>query len=180
MATNSDNAELELLRAVAHARMYVTSGRGLESIAAALQSSDLGIVSKLLTPTVELMSDGIGAEEAIRLTMEKEENTHLRAFLASIMSTGKSATSRLDELSEQLHTERAATAEIQSQRLVGVVQGAATIFVAAFVPTFAAVLGEIPENPLLPTFNIPTWFASVWFGLLSVALTVAMMVGRQK
>ncbi len=165
MATNSDN---------------VTSGRGLESIAAALQSSDLGVVSKLLGPAVDLMSDGATAEEAIRQTMENEDNTHLRAFLASIMSTGKSATSRLDELSEQLHTERSATAEIQSQKLVAVVQGAATIFVAAFVPTFASVLGEIPENPMLPTFNIPWWFAHVWFTLLGIGLTIAMLFGRQK
>lgn len=180
MTTSSDNAELELLRAVAHARMYVTSGRGLESVAHALQSSDLGIVSTMLTPAIERMGDGVGAEEAIRELLDSEENTHLRAFLAAISSTGKSATSRLDELSEQLHTERSATAEIQAQRLVGVVTGAATIFVLAFVPTIASVFGEIPENPMLPTVNIPTWFGPTWFAMLSVGLTVAMLFGRQK
>jgi hypothetical protein len=179
MAANEQEA-IELLRAVAHARMFVTSGRGIESIVHQLANGGLGSVSKLLYPALDLMDQGEPAELAVKSIMDRQEDPYTRAFLAAIISSGKPAVMRLDELSEALHTERAAKAEIYGARLTGIVDMTATLFVFSFAPTILKVLELIPENPVLPTVTLPWWLDEVFYTFMAGVLTLLLLSARSR
>lgn len=165
---------VDLLRAVAHARMYVTSGRGVESIVHQIATGDLGPVSRMLTPLVGRMEIGVEAEIAVKELMDTLEDPYMRAFLAAIVTSGAQAVQRLDEISEALHAERGAQAEIQASKLSGLVNMTATLFVFSFAPTILKVVELIPENPVVPTIKLPWWLDDIFYGFMAVVLTVLL------
>lgn len=176
----NDQTDLELLRAIAHARMFVTSGRGLESIIHQLVHGDLGYTSTLLAPALHQMDLGEQAEYAVRGILDREADPHMRAFLSALTATGKPAVQRLDELSESLHSEREAKAEVYGARLTGIVDMTAALFVFSFAPTMIRVLEKVPPNPIVPQISIPhafEWFFYVFCAAIMTAL-VAMARAR--
>jgi hypothetical protein len=176
----SGNADVELLRAIAHARMFVTSGRGLESVVHQLASSNLGRVSQILEPALERMASGEGAEAAMRGELEKEEDPHMRAFLSALIASGKPGLMRLDELSSALHMEREAKAEQYGSRLTGIVDITTALFVFSFLPTLVRVLGRVPNNPIIPTVRPGAWFEWVFYAALAIVLTTLLAAARVK
>lgn len=176
----SENDGIELLRAIAHARMYVTSGRGLESVTHKLVESGLGSVSSILAPALDHMADGESAETAVRTMLDRQTDPHMRSFLAALIASGKPAVQRLDELSDALHSEREAKAEIYGARLTGIVDMTAALFVFAFAPTIMRVMSQVPDNPVLPSLKLPTWFEEVFYAILAVALTFLLSLARAK
>ncbi len=176
----SEQDGVELLRAIAHARMYATSGRGLEAVVHKLVHSGLGTMSKVLEPALVKMEDGELAVSAVRSVLDAQTDPHVRSYLSSLITSGKGGVQRLDELAEAIHTERAAKAEMYGARLTGIVNMTAAIFVFAFVPTCARVFANVPENPVLPTLPLPVWFESVFYMVLAGALTLALALARMK
>lgn len=176
----SEQDGVEMLRAVAHARMYVTSGRGIESVVHKLAHAGLGTVSRMLFPALDRMEAGEAAEAALRTILDQQADPHMRSYLSSLITSGKGGVMRLDELAEAIHTERAAKAEMYGSRLTGIVNMTAAVFVFAFVPTCARVMATVPPNPVLPTLPVPVWFETVFFATLAGALTVALGLARMK
>ena len=171
---------LELLRAIAHARMYVTSGRGVESVVHRLANGELGHVSKMLKPALHQMEKGESSDTAMRTLIDREENPNYRAFLSALNSSGAPAVQRLDELSNALHAEREARAEVYGARLTGIIDMTAALFVFAFAPTLVRVLTLIPPNKLIPTLTLTSMFEWVFYSILAIALTGLLYFSRIK
>lgn len=180
MATGGEAADIELLRAIAHARMYVTSGRGLESVVHKLVGSGLGRTSTVLTPALADMDEGEKAAIAVQNVLDEEGDPHIRSFLSALIASGRPAVQRLDELSNTLHSEREARAEIYGARLTGIVQMSAVVFIFAFFPTMLRVLEKIPPNKILPTIKLPDFFEWGYYGILALAITVFLAMARAK
>ncbi|MCB9666183.1 MAG: type II secretion system F family protein [Alphaproteobacteria bacterium] len=180
MARSGENSDLELLRAIAHARMYVTSGRGLESVVFALVENRLGRVSQVLTPALSQMSEGEEAETAVRTVLDREPDPNVRAFLAALIASGKPGIMRLDELSQTLHTERESRAEIYGARLTGIVDMTAALFVFSFAPTILRVFTFVPKNGILPTLHLGSTFENIFYAVLAVVMTGLLAMARVK
>lgn len=178
--SGSESKGVELLQAIAHARMYVTSGRGLESVVHKLVHSDLGFISNLLAPALDRMTEGEEALTAVRTLIDREEDQNIRSFLAALAASGAPAVMRLDELSEALHAEREQRADVYGARLTGIIDMTAALFVFAFAPTMLRVLTLIPENDLLPTISIGSWFEWVFYTILAGLLTVLLYSARAR
>ncbi|MCB9682344.1 MAG: hypothetical protein H6733_12830 [Alphaproteobacteria bacterium] len=180
MAAANEQDDVTLLRAIAHARMYVTSGRGLESVVFTLVHQGLGSVSKSLAPALDRMDEGEMAEAAVRTVLDGVEDPHMRAFLSALIASGKPGIMRLDELSTALHTEREARAEVYSSRLTGILDMTAAIFVFAFAPTIIRVLGRVPDNPILPAVKMGPLFEPIFYTILAGILTIMLAMARSK
>lgn len=176
----SEQDGVEMLRAIAHARMFVTSGRGLESVVHKLVHTGLGSVSTVLQPALDKMADGEPGESALRTVLDSQNDPHIRAYLSALITSGRGGVQRLDELAEAIHTERAAKAEMYGSRLTGIVNMTAAVFVFAFVPTCARVLANVPDNPVVPTLPVPVWFETVFYMALAGVLTLALALARMK
>lgn len=180
MASSGENTDIELLRAIAHARMYVTSGRGLESVVYQLVQSGLGYVSSVLAPALETMQMGEEAVTSVRSIVDRENNPHIRSFLSALIASGKPGVQRLDELAETLHAERESRAEIYGAKLTGIVDMTAALFVTSFMPTILRVLTAVPDNAIIPTLRLGSTFENIFYTVLAVVLTILLSMARSK
>lgn len=180
VARTGESSDLELLRAIAHARMYVTSGRGLESVVFALVENQLGHISRVLTPALTQMQEGEEAVSAVRTVLDHEPDPNVRSFLSALIASGKPGIMRLDELSATLHSERESKAEIYGARLTGIVDMTAALFVFSFAPTILRVFTFVPKNGILPTLHLGTTFENIFYAILAVVMTILLAMARVK
>ncbi len=177
MAFLANHAESDLMRAVTHARMHVTSGRGIESIIHDLSNSNLGIVSAALNQVVSEMEGGLDAETALGKVADQVDNASLRTFLQALKAPGSAAVSRLGDLTDQIQQGWNFAVEKYGSRVGGLVQMTAILFVISFVPTILKVFELIPQK-LGTDFALPPTLDAVIFTFLSLMITVLLLLMR--
>lgn len=177
MAFLANHAETDLMRAVTHARMHVTSGRGLESVIHDLAHSHLGSVSASLHHVIKEMNGGLDAEEALATVADRVEDENLRAFLQALRAPGGSAVNRLNDLTTQIHQNWNFAVEKYGSRVGGLVQGAAVLFVLSFIPTILKVIFLVPEK-LEMDISLPSSLDAVLFTSLSLIITAILLLMR--
>lgn len=169
------NYDADALRAIGHARLQISAGKGLESIVFALASSDVGKISEGLAQPVARMQVGWPAEEVLQDEIEAAENQTFANFLTALLYEGEAAIRRLDELSEEIQLERRLKVEAYGQRLSSALNVIAITFIGAFAPIFLKVLELIPENGMIPTLTLPPAFYAAYFFMLSAIISVMLL-----
>lgn len=177
MAFLANHAESDLMRGVTHARMHVTSGRGLESVVHDLANSQLGIVSAALHLVIKEMDKGLDAEEALAAIADQVDDENLRAFLQALRAPGASAISRLNDLTSQIHQNWNFAVERYGSRVGSLVQGSAILFVLSFIPTILRVFARVPEA-LGWNFQLPPALDAVLYTTLSVIIAAILLLMR--
>jgi len=178
MAGMTNHAESDLLRAVTHARMHVTSGRGLESVIHDLASANLGIVSQAVAQVEKEMTDGRDAEQALAYVADNVDNDNMRTFLNALRTPGEAAVARLDDLTQNIQADWNFAIERYGARVSGLTQFAAVLFVATFVPTIVRVVAAAPIRDGAPLLDLPNSFEPTVYGSLSVIISILVLLLR--
>ncbi len=174
------NFDSDTLRAIAHARLHILAGRGLESIIHSLARAELGTVSKTLKEPLELMQEGHAAEEILQAEAEKATNKAFREMLGALMLEGHAAIGRLDELSDEIQDEKKIKTEGYGDSLGSTLMIVAIIFMGTFIPIFLKILEKIPPNAMIPDIEFPPGFYSAYFMMLGAILTICFSSMRYR
>lgn len=178
MAGSSNTVESDLLRAVTHARMHVTSGRGLETVIHDLIVAKLGIVSQALSRVEHEMNEGRDAEQALQFVADKVDDENLRNFLTALRTPGESAIHRLNDLADNIQANWNFSIERYGARVAGLTQFAAVITLGTFVPTIARVVAEMQLQPGEKLLELSDAFEPVVYTGLSVVITLLVALLR--
>lgn len=178
MANVANNTEGDIMRAITHARMHVTSGQGLESIVHDLSTASLGAVSAALALVIREINAGRDADHALATVAEQVTDDNLRTFLQALRAPGAAAVSRLDDLSTTVQEGWQFAAETYGTRVSRLVQAAAILFIISFVPSFLRIPERIPDNPLGFTFEFPAALESIVFTTLASLITLLLVLMR--
>jgi hypothetical protein len=169
------NFDSDVLRAIGHARLQVSAGKGLESIIYALARADVGLISESLQTPLEKMRMGWPTEQVLQEEIETTPSKSYGYMLAALMAEGDAAMRRLEEISQEVQLERRLKITAYGQRIAGTLSMLAILFLGTFVPVFLKVLEMIPENDIIPQLILPRGFYYAYYALLAALLTVLML-----
>ena len=169
------NYEADVLRAIGHARLQVSAGRGLESIIYSLTKADVGLISEALEEPLLKMQAGWPTDQVMQDTIEETEHKAFGHMLVALMAEGDAAIERLEEISEEIQLERRLKISAYGARIAGSLNMIAIIFLGTFLPIFLKVIELIPENDIVPQLILPRGFYFAYYGLLAAVLSVLML-----
>lgn len=178
MANVANNTEGDIMRAITHARMHVTSGQGLESIVHDLASASLGAVSATLVLVIREINAGRDADQALAIIADQLRDDNLRSFVQALRAPGAAAVSRLDDLSITVQEGWQFAAERYGTRVSRLVQMSAILFILSFVPPILRVFERIPDNPMGITVELPPALENITFTTLAFLITVFLILMR--
>jgi hypothetical protein len=169
------NYDSDVLRAIGHARLQVSSGKGLESIIFALAQADVGLISEALQAPLEKMKVGWPTQDVLQEAIETTESKSYGQMLGALMAEGDAAMRRLEEISQEVQLERRLKIDAYGKRIAGTLNMVAILFLGTFVPVFLKILEQIPENDIIPQLILPRGFYLGYYALLALLLTVLML-----
>ncbi|HMV67909.1 MAG TPA: hypothetical protein PKA64_13750 [Myxococcota bacterium] len=165
-----NNYDADVLRAIAYARLQIASGRGLESIAHALATSELGLVSRSMSKALEAMQRGEDVRGVLQDQIAHAPAKSYGDLLTALMAEGQAAIHRMDELSEEIQGLRKVKVENYAKLLDGRLKFATILFLCTFVPCFLEVCEEVPENDIVPQIELSSTFYTTFFLIASTAV----------
>ena len=171
------NFDADVLRAIAYARLQIASGYGLETVIHSMATADLGLVSEALVTPMALMTAGQATTDALQAELKRVPNPRYGELLTALMAEGEAAIRRMDELSEDIQGDRRVKVEQYAKLLDGRLKFTTILFLMTFVPCFLQVCAEVPENDIVPSFNMsPTfyWTFFSFFGMVLAGLVLSM------
>jgi hypothetical protein len=169
------NYESDVLRAIGHARLQVSAGRGLETIIHALTQADVGLISEALEEPLLKMQAGWPTDQVMQETIESTQHKAFAHMLVALMAEGDAAIERLEEISEEIQLERRLKITAYGAQISGSLNFVAIIFLGTFLPIFLKVFELIPENDILPQLILPRGFYYGYYAFLAVILSALML-----
>lgn len=166
------NFDADVLRAVAYARVQIASGRGLETVLHSMATADLGLVSESLAVPLQRLQAGYPTAVVLQEEVKRVPNPRYAELLTALVAEGDAAIRRMDELSEDIQSERKVKVEQYGKMLDGRIKISTILFLMTFVPCFLRVCADVPENDFIPTFEMSPTFYWTFFMFFGTALGV--------